>query len=146
MSGELQPKPCPFCGRLKRHHEDCDLRPQFPVAGAPTGRCPNGYADDPALSRPDEPEALDRMDWNRHIGQEVDQRARARELERERSARLLSQEERIAKAMQEAQAKRRDVSREMAVLRQMQAKQRPPEKIEKRVQILERVVYLGRAA
>lgn len=99
-----------------------------------------------ATSIRDEPECLDRDDWDRHIGREVDQRARARDMERERNARLLSQEERIVKAQAEAAAKRRDVTRELWVLRQMQAKQRPPEKIEKRVQHLELVVYMGRRA
>jgi hypothetical protein len=105
-----------------------------------------GYVNLPALAMTGEPECLDEDDWARHIGKEVDQRAKAREVERERSAQLLSQEERIVKAMTDAAAKRRDVSREVAVLRQMQARQRPPAKIEKRVQILEQVVYLGRAA
>jgi hypothetical protein len=106
----------------------------------------HGYVNIPGLAMAGEPECLDEDDWDRHIGREVDQRAKARHIERERTARLLSQEERIAKAMAEAAAKRRDVSREMQVLRHMQAKHKAPEKIEKRVQILERVVYLGRAA
>lgn len=120
-------------------------KPRFlaPKARAGDG---HGYVNLPALAMAGEPEALDEDDWDRHIGKEVDQRAKARAVERERSARLLSQEERIVKAMAEAASKRRDITREVYVLRQMQAKQRPPEKIEKRVQILEQVVYLGRAA
>jgi hypothetical protein len=105
-----------------------------------------GYVNLPALAMPHEPECLDEDDWNRHIGREVDPRAKARLLERERTAQLLSQEERIVKAQAEAAFKRRDVTRELYILRDMQRKQRPPAKIEVRVQRLEQVVYLGRAA
>jgi hypothetical protein len=127
------------------HAKPYQPQPRFlaPKARAGDGL---GYVNLPGLGMPNEPEALDQDDWDRHIGHEVDQRARAREIERERSARLLSQEERIVKAQAEAASKRRDVSREVWVLRQMQAKRRPPEKIEKRVQHLELMAYLGRAA
>lgn len=106
----------------------------------------HGYTNLPGLGLPFEPECLDEDDWDRHVGKEVDQRAKARVLERERTARLLSQEERIVKAQAEAAAKRRDVRREVWMLRRMQQKNRSAEVIEKRVQHLERVVYLGRAA
>lgn len=120
-------------------------KPRFlaPKARAGDG---HGYVNLPALAMADEPEALDQDDWDRHIGREVDQRAAARELERERETRWLSQEERIVQVMREAQAKKRDVTGELRILRHMQAKRLSPEKIEKRVQILERVVRLGRAA
>jgi hypothetical protein len=120
-------------------------KPRFlaPKARAGDG---HGYVDLPALGMAHEPECLDADDWDRHIGREVDQRAKARELERERSARLLSQEERVVKAQQEAASKQRDVRREVWLLRDMLAKGRAPEKIEKPLQGLERIVYLGRAA
>lgn len=106
----------------------------------------HGYTDLPGLALPHEPECLDEDDWDRHVGKEVDQRAKARHIERERSAKLLSQEERIVKAVQEAAVKRRDVRREVWLLRQMQARKCKPEKLEQRVQGLERITYLGRAA
>jgi hypothetical protein len=136
MDDQQQPEPQP---------KPYAPKPRFlaPKARAGDG---HGYVNLPALAMAGEPECLDQDDWDRHVGKEVDQRAKARAIERERTARLLSQEERIVKAQAEARAKRRDVSREVAVLRQMQARQRPPAKIEKRVQILEQVVYLGRAA
>lgn len=105
-----------------------------------------GYTDKPELAMRDEPECLDEADWNRYIGKPAAQSENAEKLARERDLRLLSQEERIVKAQREAAAKRRDVSREVWMLRRMQQKQRTPEVIEKRVQALERVVYLGRAA
>lgn len=120
-------------------------KPRFlaPKARAGDG---HGYVNLPALAMPHEPECLDEDDWDRHIGREVDQRAKARVLERERTARLLSQEERIVKAQKEAAVKQRDVRREVWLLRSMLAKGRSPEKVEKPLQALERVVYLGRAA
>jgi hypothetical protein len=50
------------------------------------------------------------------------------------------------KAQQEAKAKRRDVSSEVRLLRDMLAKRRSPQKVEKRVQRLEQIAYLGREA
>lgn len=126
--------------------QDTDTGPRFLVSGAPTGRFPKGYSGEPALAMRQEPECLDKDDWDRHIGPNVDQRAKARQIERERTVRLLSQEERIKRAVDEANAKRRDVSREVWLLNKMLAKGRKPEMIEKRVQVLERVAYLGRAA
>lgn len=99
-----------------------------------------------ATSVTDEPEALDRDDWDRFISTEVDQRAKARVIEREREAHRLSQQERLERCQKDAAAQRRDIRREVWVIRQMQAKKRPPEVVEKRLQALERIVYLGRAA
>jgi hypothetical protein len=118
--------------------------------GAPTGRFPDGYADDPACGSRGEPECLDEADHDRYIAprasQDAAKRLLAEQEARDKDRRLLSQEERITRAMREAREKRRDVSREVAFLRNMQAKRRAPDAIEKRVQTLERIVYLGRAA
>lgn len=106
----------------------------------------HGYTDQLHKRLELEPEPLDADQYKAHVRKRADQAEIAERMQRDRDAKLLSQEERIVKAMNEAKAKRRDVTREMAVLRMMQAKQRPPDKIEKRVQVLEQVVYLGRAA
>jgi hypothetical protein len=98
----------------------------------------------------DEPEALEHAEWKRHIKSRATQTAAQRrtleEIARDRDRRLLSQEERIVKAQTQAQTARRDVKREMWVLEQMRAQGKSPEKIEKRLQNLEQIVYLGRAA
>lgn len=125
------------------HDLDADL---YMVLGAPTGRFPKGYTETPILAERDEPQSLTRRQWLNHVKKRATQAEIAERMQRERDAKLLSQEERIVKAMRDAAAQRRDVSRELAVLRDMQRKQRPPDKIEKRVQVLECVVYLGRAA
>lgn len=119
---------------------------RYIVFGAPTGRFPKGYTDEPILTDREEPQYLTRRQWRNHVKKRADQAEIAERMQRERDAKLLSQEERIVKLQQEAAVKRRDIKREMWALRQMQAKQRPPEKIEKVVQKLECVVYLGRAA
>jgi hypothetical protein len=109
-----------------------------------------GYVDHIAQAMRDEPEALSVNDWKRHVERRSEltdkQRRTVEEIARDRTKRLLSQEERIVKAHREAQAKRRDVSREMWMLRNMQAGKCKPDALEKKVQELERIVYLGRAA
>jgi hypothetical protein len=119
---------------------------RYLVFGAPSGRFPKGYTDEPILAEREEPQYLTRRQWRNHVKKRADQAEIAERMQRERDAKLLSQEERIVKAQKDAALQRRDVRREMWILRQMQAKQRPPALIEKRVQILERVVYLGRRA
>lgn len=105
-----------------------------------------GYTELQARGMFAEPEPLDEQEWKDHVRKRADQAEIAERMQRERDARLLSQEERIVRAQREAQSKRRDVSRELWMLRRMQQKGRAPAVIEKRVQALERVVYLGRAA
>lgn len=99
-----------------------------------------------ARSLLDEPECLDGADWKRYIGKPTEQSETAEQMARQRELVLLSQEERIIKAQQKAKERRRNVSGEVWLLRQMQAKGRPPDLIEKRVQVLERMVYLGSKA
>lgn len=127
-----------------------DHTPCFLVHGAPTGRFPHGYTSEPILGIKDEPEGLDGADWKRYIRPRADQseaeRLAAEQRAREQSARLLSQEQRMVRVQAEAATKRRDVRREMWVLRNMQRQNRPAEVIEKRLQTVERIVYLGRAA
>jgi hypothetical protein len=119
---------------------------RFLTYGAPTGRFEQGYAEEAKLGMRAEPECLDENDWDRHIGKPAAQAKTANELRIERDLKLLSQEERIVKAQQEAKAKRRDVSSEVRLLRDMLAKRRSPQKVEKRVQRLEQIAYLGREA
>lgn len=105
-----------------------------------------GYTELAARAMFSEPEPLDEAEWRAHVRKRADQAEIAERMQREKDAKLLSQEERIVKAQKEAAVKRRDVSRELWMLRRMQQKKMGPAVIEKRVQHLERVVYLGRAA
>lgn len=106
-----------------------------------------GYTDVAELGMHGEPECLDEQQWRDHVGEP------AKAVERQRRAavavdvseRLLSQEERIVKALGEAERIGRDVSREAWLLRRMQLKGRPRE-VERRLQVVERIVYLGRRA
>src|SRR5690349_12775859 len=88
---------------------------RYMVAGAPTGRFPKGYTDTPILADRDEPQALTRRQWLNHVKKRATQAEIAERMQRERDAKLLSQEERIVKAMRDAAAQRRDVTRELAV-------------------------------
>ena len=119
---------------------------RFLVPGAPTGRFELGYSSEAILAMREEPECLDERDWDRHVGKPARQAKTALEIAHERETRLLSQEERIREAMAHAKQHRRDVSREKWMLDRMLQKQRKPDVIEKRVQVLERMAYLGRAA
>jgi hypothetical protein len=110
----------------------------------------HGYTAEPSKALSREPECLSEEDWKRHVEKRAETSAKQRrtleDIARDRAKKQLSQEERIRKAYAEAQAKRRDVTREMWTLKQMLAKGRKPELVEKQVQNLERIVYLGRAA
>jgi hypothetical protein len=110
----------------------------------------SGYTEQIHKALHEEPECLDEWDWHRHVGHDtdmtLDQRRAAEEIARSRARELLSQEERINEAVEEAQARHRNVTGELWVLRQMIARQAHPEKVEKQVQALERRVYLNRAA
>jgi hypothetical protein len=119
---------------------------RFLRLGAPTGRFPDGYADDPACGTRGEPEYLDQADFDRYIAKGAKQRRAAHEAGVELELKLLSQEERIVNATAEAKAKRRDVSSELYVLRRMQDRGKSAAVIEKRLQRLERLAYLNRAA
>jgi hypothetical protein len=114
--------------------------------GAPTGRFPDGYADDPACGTRGEPECLDEQQWKDYVHAEAKQKRAAKEAGRELEIKRLSQEERISRAVEEAKRLRRSVTRDLWVLEQMKAQGRPYDAVEKRVQALERNVYLGRAA
>lgn len=129
-----------------RQRKPYQPKQRFLVPGSPTGRWEQGYADIPEFAMREEPECLDEDDWNRHVGKPAVARKTAQEMSREKDLKLLSQEERIVKAQAKAAEQRRDVSREMFLLRSMLAKRRSPEKVERKVQELEQVVYLGRKA
>jgi hypothetical protein len=122
---------------------------RFLRLGAPTGRFPDGYADDPACGTRGEPECLDEADHDRYIAprasQDAAKRLKVEEQAREQAKRLLSQEERLVAAQAEAKARRRDVSREVWLVERLTAKGKA-DQAERRLQALERIAYLGRAA
>lgn len=97
------------------------------------------------LSIIDEPEALDEDDWARYVDREAKQKAMAREAGEDRDRKLLSQEERLAQAVAEAKRMRRDVSREVLVLKRLK-KRGKVEQLEKWTQRIEQIARLGRAA
>lgn len=93
----------------------------------------------------DEPEALDRDDWTRHI----DKRAKELELqrqkfetaERDRERRLMNFEERLVTAQREARKRCIDVSSEVRLLRHMQSSGKQVRHLEQRLGVVERKVW-----
>ena len=102
----------------------------------------HGYTDKPELGMRHEPECLDEDDWDRYILPRASQDA-AKRLHIEQQAR--EQEERLVEAQREAKSRRRDVSREVWLVQRLTAKGKA-DQAEKRLQALERIAYLGRAA
>jgi hypothetical protein len=109
----------------------------------------HGYTDIPELGMRHEPECLDEADWERHIlpraSQDAAKRLHIEEQAREQAKRLLSQEERLVQAQREAKSRRRDVSREVWLVERLTAKGKA-DQAERRLQALERIAYLGKAA
>lgn len=127
--------------RRSRKHE-----PRLLVPGAKRrGADPVGYTDIPALAMRDEPEALSRDDYERHVlgraQTAAEQQAAIEAARLERSRRLLTFEERLSAAMLEAKRRSMDVSSEMYVLGRMRAAGKDVRHLEQRLGALERRVF-----
>lgn len=111
------------------------------------------YTTSAHLALAGEPEALSDADWKRHVGERAPMTAtqyRVQEVNRyEQERQLLAQEERITRARRKAAMNGVDISRELWLLRSMQAKGSAPHQLAKRVEIVERKAFttvLRRAA
>jgi hypothetical protein len=105
----------------------------------------SGYTDIPALAMRDEPEALSRDDYERHVlgraFSAAEQQAALEAVVLERERRVMSIEERFAAAQVEARRRSVDVSGQVRLLAQMLAHGKEPRHLERRLGELERKAF-----
>lgn len=93
----------------------------------------------------DEPECLDADDWALHIDKRAkfaeEQRQKFEEASRERERRLMGFEQRLVAAQTEARRRCIDVTREVRLLQDMQARQKSVRHLEQRLGVVERKVW-----
>lgn len=125
--------------------EPDDHADQFLVYGAPTGRFPKGYTDEPKLAPRDEPQALTKRQWKDHVDKRSkmaeEQRQKFETAQREQSRRLLSFEEKLVSAHEEARRRCIDVREEVRLVRHMQAQGKNVRHLEARLFRIERKVW-----
>lgn len=104
-----------------------------------------GYIDIPELGMRGEPEALDADDWKRHVDlrskRDEEQRQKFEAVSREQARRLLSFEERLVSAHEEARRRCVDVSSEVRLVRHMQVRGKNVRHLEARLFVIERKVW-----
>lgn len=125
-------------------------KPHKPRLLAPTG-CHRRFVDEhayvelPGLAMRDEPEALSRDDYERHVkGRRVtaaEQQAAVEAARLEQQRRLLTVEQRMTECHAEARRRGRDVTREVRLLSLMLAKGVQARHLESRLGVMERRVY-----
>jgi len=121
-------------------------QPRLLVPGAKRrGSDPKGYTDIPALAMRDEPEALSRDDYERHVlgrAQSAAEHQAALEAARlEVSRREMSFDERLASATLEAKRRSIDVSSDVRLLAHLRAQKKDVKHLERRLGSLERKVF-----
>lgn len=125
--------------------EPDDHTDQYLVYGAPTGRFPKGYTDEPVLASRDEPQALTKRQWKDHVDKRSkmaeEQRQKFETAQREQSRRLLSFEQRLVSAHDEARKRCIDVREEVRLVRHMQDKGKNVRHLEARLFVIERKVW-----
>lgn len=104
-----------------------------------------GYVDRPEMAMRDEPEALTAEEHARHIDQDsrraAEQQQAYESAQRERERRLMTFDQRLAKAQLEAKRKVIDISSELWALRQMQHAGKKVRHLETRLGAIERKVW-----
>lgn len=125
--------------------EEDENADRFIVLGAPTGRFPRGYTDEPALTDRDEPQYLTGRQWKDHIDKrakrDAEQRQKFETAQREQSRRLLTFEEKLVSAHAEARRRCIDVREEVRLVRHMQQKGAHVRHLESRLFVIERKVW-----
>ena len=93
----------------------------------------------------DEPEALDRDDWKRHIDRRArgleEQRQKFETRQREDKRRRMDFEQRLSAAQEQAKRRHMNVSPDVRLLRHMQAMGKKVRHLEGRLGVLERKVW-----
>lgn len=114
---------------------------------APSGRRsdPLGYTDVPGLAMRDEPEAISRDDYERHVlgraQTAAEQQAAIEAARMDQQRRLLTAEERMSAAHQEARRRCIDVSSEVRLLNSMLSNGKQARHVERQLGAMERKVY-----
>lgn len=125
--------------------EPDDHTDQFLVLGAPTGRFPKGYTDEPVLASRDEPQALTKRQWKDHVNErskrDEEQRRKFEAAAIEQARRLMSFEERLVSAHDEARRRCVDVSSEVRLVRHMRDQGKAVRHLETRLFVIERKVW-----
>src|SRR5690349_5955167 len=125
--------------------EPDDHTDQYLVYGAPTGRFPKGYTDEPILASRDEPQALTKRQWKDHVDKRSkmaeEQRQKFETAQREQSRRLLTFEEKLVSAHQEARRRSIDIASEVRLVRHMQTQGKHVRHLEARLFSIERKVW-----
>lgn len=110
----------------------------------------HGYVDIPELGMRLEPECLDEQDWAMHIDKRAKdmavQQQKFEEAAREQTRRLLTFEERLVSAHEEARRRCIDVSSEVRLVRHMQEQRKNVRHLEKRLFVIEQKVWRSKAA